>query len=138
MTVQRKFISISCKACIATVLRISLGVAASAAAIGTSLADGLYISGVAANYRAANDRLRARGWVEIVNRSDKPVDLGSYKLRAWGVNRRGRVSDAPLTFALLQKAVAPGGYHVLAAKLIDALKGADKSSYIVSDDGAYF
>jgi len=139
MAVQHNSISILCKACIDRVLGISFGVAlASAAATGPSLADGLYISEVAANYRAVNDRLKARGWVEIVNTSDKPVDLRSYRLRAWGVNRRGRVSEAPVTFALPQKVVPPGGYHVLAGKRLDALKGTDKSSYIESDDGRYF
>src|SRR5262245_14860049 len=124
MAVQRNSISTPCRACIDRVVGISLGVAvASAAATGTSLADGLYISEVAANYRAVNDPLRAKGWVEIVNKSDKPVDLGSFRLRAWGLDRRGRRSSAPLTFALPQKAVPPGGYHVLAGKLFDALKG---------------
>src|SRR5215467_11570703 len=114
MAVQRNSI-ILCKACIDRVLGFSFGVAvASAAATGTSQADGLYISEVAANYRPTNDHLRAKGWVEIVNKSEKPVDLGSYRLRAWGLDRRGLRSDAPLTFALPQKAVLPGGYHVLA------------------------
>jgi len=139
MAVQCNSILILWRACIGRVVGILFGVAiASAAATGPSLADGLYFSEVAVNYRAVNDRLRAKGWIEIVNKSDKPVDLGSYRLRAWGLNRRGRLSDAPLTFALPQKVLPPGGYHVLAGKLFDALKGNDKSSYIVSDDGRYF
>src|SRR5215831_781594 len=115
MAVQCNSILILWRACIGRVVGILFGVAiASAAATGPSLADGLYFSEVAVNYRAVNDRLRAKGWIEIVNKSDKPVDLGSYRLRAWGLNRRGRLSDAPLTFALPQKVLSPGGYHVLA------------------------
>lgn len=87
----------------------------------------LYISEVAANYRAE----QGAAWIEVFNNSAQSINLGSYQLRARGLNvESGSTTLEPLIFPLPNISVPAGGYFVLAGKVSKDLKNSDKSAYI--------
>jgi hypothetical protein len=126
------------------------------AGVKSGAAQGLYISEVAANYLTpwryyhtdsnSNNWLGSGhvgvAWIEVFNRSPRPVKLSDYRLRTWGLDRttidsqvsKVAKSSQPVTFDLPPLDIPAGGYFVLAGKTRDDLKPSDRSAYIQKGD----